>query len=301
LRAVLFSLFGVVSALALQGFAGLSPSPDMIAFQSDRHGQGDVFLIEFNGLNGGSGKGLRRLTEHPADDGAPAWSADGERLAFHSNRSGNYDIYVMNADGSGLERLTDHPADEGHPNWSPDGRWIAFEAERDGRSEIYRVKVDTGRVRRLTTGLALKLGPAHSPDGAGIAFMEKGLIRWQVAILEIATGASRTLTSGGGNCRPVFSPDGKLLAVVSTRESKKADIWLMDLGRDAAWKLITRPGAHNYDPAFSPEGRTLAFASTLSRDHEDWDLYLADLNGRNVKPLTSGPGNDRFPSWRPRP
>lgn len=300
MRAVFLLLVGLGLPLALarvapaarDGFQGV------IAFESDRHGQGDIFVVE---LGGAEAKGPRRLTQHPADDGAPAWSPRGDRIAFHSNRSGNYDIYAMNADGSNVERLTDHPADEGQPNWSPDGRWIAFEGERDGRAEIYRIEVDTRRVRRLTTGLALKLGPAHAPDGTRIAFMEKGLIRWQISLLDIATGESRTLTSAGGNCRPAWSLDGGLLAVVSTRESKKADIWLMDLRRQAAWKLPTRPDAHNYDPAFSPDGRAIAFATTVSRDREDWDIYVADINGRNARPLTSGPGNDRFPAWRPRP
>jgi Tol biopolymer transport system component len=299
LRNALLPLLVIGLPLAHAGVS-LGPSPrgfeGTLAFQSDRHGREDIFRITFNGAGRPT---LRRLTNDPADDGGPAWSPTGDRLAFHSNRSGNYDLYLMDADGSNLRRLTDHPADEGQPNWSPDGRWIAFEGERDGRAEIYRLKVDSGRVRRLTHGLKLKLGPAHAPDGRKIAFMEKGPITWQVALLDIASGETKTLTSGGGNCRPAWSPDGRLLAVVSTRQSRRADIWLMEVERDASWMLRTRPDAYNYDPSFSPDGRAIAFATTLSRDQEDWDIYLSDINGRQVSPLTSGPGNDRFPVWRP--
>lgn len=289
---------GALLAVALAAATRLTAPPPFagtLAFQSDRDGQGDIFVIE------ASGSGLRRLTQDRADDGGPAWSPRGDQIAFHSNRAGNYDIYVMDKDGSNVRRLTDHPADEGQPNWSPDGTWIAFEGERDGRAEIYRIKLETGRVRRITTGLAKKLGPVHSPDGTRLAYMESGLVHWQVALLDLASGESRVLTTGGGNCRPAWSPDGFLLAHVSSRETDKADLWLMDLRRAATWKLPARPGAHNYDPAFSPDGRALAFASTLERhsDKEDWDLYVMDARGGNVTQLTSGRGNDRFPVWRP--
>ena len=56
------------------------------------------------------GGNVRRLTTHPAMDYWPAWSPDGKRIAFTSNRDGNYEIYVMNADGSDLRNLTRHPA-----------------------------------------------------------------------------------------------------------------------------------------------------------------------------------------------
>ena len=60
-----------------------------------------------------------RLTDDPANDGVPAWSSDGSRIAFMSDRDGNWEIYVMNADGSDQARLTDNPADDGIPAWAP--------------------------------------------------------------------------------------------------------------------------------------------------------------------------------------
>ena len=63
------------------------------------------------------GSGLTRLTESPHLEAVPAWSPDGEWIAFHSNRDGNLEIYVMKADGTGVRRITDHPGWDGMIGW----------------------------------------------------------------------------------------------------------------------------------------------------------------------------------------
>ncbi|MGH9319934.1 MAG: TolB family protein [Vicinamibacteria bacterium] len=209
---------------------------------------------------------------------------------------------MMDADGRNLRQLTDHPAYEGAPRFSPDGRYAAFEGERDGRAEIYRVTIGTGRVERLTDSITRKLGPTYAPRGSRLAFMEKPLIRWHVSVLDLDTGKSGPVATEGGSCRPAWSPDGGILAYVSTAE-KKAELWFREMSGERegrTFRLATRPDAYNYDPAFSHDGRRIAFASTRERNHEEqWDIFLVDRNGRNLVQLTDGAGNDRFPDWRP--
>ena len=77
-----------------------------IALASERSGNGEIYTMNADGT------GLTQRTDDPADDGAPSWSPDGTRVAFHSARDGNYEIYVMNADGSDLTRITDDSADD---------------------------------------------------------------------------------------------------------------------------------------------------------------------------------------------
>jgi len=75
------------------------------------------------------GSGQINLTNNPASDWFPYWSPDGSKIVFNSNRSGNWDIYVMDSDGSNPTRLTNNPEDEYRATWSPDGSKIAFDSE----------------------------------------------------------------------------------------------------------------------------------------------------------------------------
>lgn len=294
---------GFVIAWALVSFVSTEPvlaqaAAGTLVFQSDRSGNWDIFRVEADG------SGLVQLTDDPSDDSNPAWSPDGTRIAFSSTRSGAGDIYVMNADGGELERLTDHRAYEGAPRWSPDGGSLLFEAEREGVSQIYRLDIDRRRSVRLTDSATRKLGPVYAPDAQSIVFMELGPAGWRLTLMDWESWGTQSLTEGASSCRPAFSPDGSMLAYVSSRAREKADVWLRQMGRQGepvAWRVPTRPDAYNYDPSFSPDGRTLAIASTRVRgEQEDWDLFLVDVNGRGLMALTGDEGNDRFPDWRPR-
>ena len=104
-------------------------------------------------------------------DGSPAWSPDGKRIAFYSERDGNAEIYVMNADGTAVTRLTNSTADEGYPSWSPDGKRIAF-MRRTGRTELFTMNADgSDQKPLLTVDKGDAIDPRWSPDGARIVFV----------------------------------------------------------------------------------------------------------------------------------
>ena len=97
------------------------------------------------------GSGVRNLTPKPvgAAYAAPAWSPDGRKIAFTSERDGNSEIYLMNADGSGQRSLTLNLAYDGDPAWSPDGQKITFVSNRDGRYAVYVMNADGSGQRSL--------------------------------------------------------------------------------------------------------------------------------------------------------
>lgn len=106
------------------------------------------------------GGSLRRLTRtagdvhRSGDDSTPAWSPDGRRIVFASNRAGLLDIWTMRADGSGQRRLAGFPRrDDDRPSFSHDGRFLAFASRGgDGRSLVYVVRADGSAPRRLAAG-----------------------------------------------------------------------------------------------------------------------------------------------------
>jgi len=91
-------------------------------------------------------------------------------IAFNSERAGNTDIYIMNADGNDQRRLTDDPAYDAWPSWSPDGSQIAFVSTRNGNPDIFIMDADGSNLRQLTDHPANDIWPAWSLDGTRIAF-----------------------------------------------------------------------------------------------------------------------------------
>ena len=111
-----------------------------------------------------------RLTSNSTEDIEPTWSSDSTRITFASNRDGNYEIYVMNADGSTQSRLTNNVGVDRYPAWSPDGTRIAFYSTRNGAADIYAMAPDGSGQTNLTNNSTGDADPAWSPDGAKIVF-----------------------------------------------------------------------------------------------------------------------------------
>ena len=233
------------------------------------------------------------LTRTPAQwkDGSPAWSPDGKRIAFYSERDGNAEIYVMNADGSGVTRLTRTAADEGYPSWSPDGRTITFDSDRDGNFEIYAMDADGGNPRRLTTHPARDVSASWSPDGAGIAFMSDRGGGFDAYRMPPAGGDPARVTQTTSTWFPVFSPDGSRLAFHVGR-----DVHTMAATGGEIRRLTTDPANGMY-PSWSPDGKRLAFMSWRNGRTE---IFTMNADGSDQRKLMDVGGGDAIdPRWSP--
>jgi Tol biopolymer transport system component len=115
--------------------------------------------------------GFVNLTNHESNDNQPAWSPDGEKIAFVSDRDPAYKIYIMNPDGTNQKRLTESGGWEMLPRWSPDGSRIAFQLNIDGNWDIYIINTDGSGLTQITEHLAPDVSPVWSPDGDVIAFV----------------------------------------------------------------------------------------------------------------------------------
>ena len=119
------------------------------------------------------------------------WSPDSKQIVFTSSRSGNHDIYIMNAGGSNQTKLVGNPAADWDPAWSPDGTKIAFASLRDGNPEIYVMNPDGSEQTRLTNNEADDIEPAWSPDGTKITFASKRDGNYEVYVMN-ADGSDQT-------------------------------------------------------------------------------------------------------------
>ncbi|MEM7035179.1 MAG: hypothetical protein AAF629_36910 [Chloroflexota bacterium] len=114
-----------------------SESPARVVFSAFRNGQWDIYSVSSRGGD------LRQLTDDPFEDEHPAYSPDGQSIAYASRRAQNWDIYLLDL-STGLEtRLTQDPHYDGAPAWSQDGQWLAFESFRAGDLDIWAVSLDT--------------------------------------------------------------------------------------------------------------------------------------------------------------
>jgi Tol biopolymer transport system component len=112
-----------------------------------------------------------RLTDSIANDYSPAWSPNGLKIAFVSERDNNPEIYVMNVDGKAQTRLTNNSTADTFPAWSPDGKYIAFASNRDNNFEIYVMNNDGSEQSRVTNNVTYDILPAWSLDGQLIAYI----------------------------------------------------------------------------------------------------------------------------------
>jgi len=289
--------------LLLAWASGLSlPGPGYIAkfdhdsriiFTSNFEGNAEIYLLTRDQLT--------RLTEDPATDEWPVPDSKGASIVFTSDRSGNFDIHVMDLKTREVKRMTQDARDEVSPSWSADDRFIYYDL-KTGRNSWQTMKLDIGSGRSLPLfpGVPYRttIVPFENRKGGEIYFTAKALMGWFVAKYNVNSGEYTDLAKSG-SCRPKVTPDGKKVAFVCFEDDGLGDIFLMNSdGSQKANLTKDRSSTYDYYPCFSPKGDMIVFsASPKSQKKTGYQLYTLELKSGEIKRIFASDGNNSFPYW----
>jgi uncharacterized protein YjdB len=274
-----------------------------ILVASSRKGRFQLYAVDRSNL-----ADLRKVSADTALEGAPAFSPDGSRIAYVSNRDGNPEIYAMDADGRSVTRLTTDPQADDQPSFTPDGRQIVFQSARvAGRPQIFIMNADGSGVQQLTRDSAPCLSPTVSPDGQTIAYVatrDKGYHIWLMG----RDGSNpRAFTRGTQReTQPRFLKDGGLAYLVERKDQATNHIVEQVVRADLATGSVaplTGTDLAITDFAVSSAGDLLALevnAQPENRKNPLYKVYVVKPGIGTAIPLpTTGTEQMRTPAFLP--
>jgi TolB protein len=242
------------------------------------------------------GEGARVVLESRLPIMSPAWSPDGEWLAYVSFEARAASVYMQRVRTGERRRLSSRPGINGSPAFSPDGTRLALTlSNAAGNPDLHLLDLATGAVTRLTDDAAIDTEAAFSPDGRSIYFTSDRAGSPQIYRVDLASPgvAKRVTFSGSYNARPRVSPDGRLLAMVTLADGAFR-IGVQDLATGTV-RLLSK-GRLDESPSFAPNGAMLIYAG---RDRGQGVLATASVDGLTTQRLKADRGEVREPAWGP--
>lgn len=216
------------------------------------------------------------------------------QIAFASNRTGNWEIWLMDWDGANQRRITNHGALSILPSWAPDNERMVYTSFARGTSDMYIINRRGGGRTRVNSGLALNTSATFSPVANDIAFV--GSVSGNPDIYLIkddSTNVRRLTTTGSIESTPEWSPNGRQISFTSGR-SGTPQIYVMD-AEGTNVRRISFEGSWNDDATWSPNGEQIAYTS---RVNGRFQIRIANLVTGDSR-IVAGEGSNEQPTWSP--
>jgi TolB protein len=226
---------------------------------------------------------------------SPAWSPDGQRLAYVSFESRKPEVRVHELSSGKRRLVASFPGSNSAPAWAPDGRTLAVTLTRTGNSQLYTIDANGGEPHRLTQSSGIDTEPVYSPDGKFIYFVsDRGGAPQIYRVSPSGGNPERVTFNGTYNISPALSRDGRWLAFIS-RINGQFKLHVMELAGGGTPTAITDTVADE-SPSFAPNSKLILYAT---RQGGQEALMTSTLDGK-IKARLAGQGGDiREPDWGP--
>jgi TolB protein len=269
-------------------------------------GDKGVFSTRIAYVTKGGGRFTLRIADSDGEGGqvavnsaepiiSPAWSPDGQELAYVSFENQKAVVYAQDLASGKRRVIANFRGSNSAPAWSIDGKDLAVTLSRDKGSQLYLISRTGENLRRVTTSQAIDTEPVFAPDGRGIYFVsDRGGGPQIYRTTASGSNVERVTFAGAYNISPAISPDGRTLAYIS-RVGSAFRLHTLDLSTSAQPVALTDT-SDDESPSFAPNGKLIIYASRAQgRDV----LMTTTLDGKIKARLVSTTADVREPVWGP--